>query len=372
MNTSLLTSLKGNMGFKAGEGFIPTAYNWAKPSSWPELRQMTPEGSIGVLISDKYPVFSFSVNCEGGYKVLVGQEEYSAFDSGELCVINIADLADFENTLTNYPEALALYRLTLTPVNENADITSFKCERSQESGTQEQGVLWVHLAVDGFLDSFSVSDDSDLKKVRNRDIRAITSSSGEIKVKSVYGAFNECGELSYVPVINYGNSLSKNYCSFRNCSKLSKVTLKNFIPQDMISMFQNSQALSRVIFESSNFAFLTNALNIFNECPNLDMPLFDLSSGNNLRKISCAGTSQKPMTGFKGLKVSSAAPFNQSAPQIDVSYTGMDKESLKTLFESLPQVSAGQKINITGSQGSADLTQEDIATAVNKGWEVLQ
>ena len=360
------------MGFKAGEGFIPTEYNWAKPSSWPELRQTTPEGAIGILISDKYPVFSFSVNCEGGYKVLVGQREYALFENGQQCVINIADLADFESILINYPEALTSYSLTLLPVNENADITGFKCERSQESGTQEQGVLWVHLATDCLMERFLLSDDNDTQKVRNRDLRAVTSSSGEIKVKSIYGAFNECGELSYLPVINYGNYLSKNYCSLRNCSKLSKVTLKNFTPQDTINMFYNSQALRRVIFENSNFGSLTNAFNIFGNCPNLDMAMLDLSSGDKLERITCAGTSQKPMTGFKGLKVSSAAPFTQSAPQIDVSYTGMEKENLKSLFESLPQVSAGQKINITGSSGSADLTQEDIAIAVNKGWEVLQ
>lgn len=372
MRTSLITSLKGGLRFNAACGFVSTDFNWTKPASWPELRHITPKGSLSFLLSDKYPSFAFSAEAEGGYKVLLNGEEYGTYVSGGQCALNIADIPSSAATLVIYPEALSVYVFTVSPVQENAEIKNFKCERSSDSGTQEQGLLWLHTAVSGLMDRISVSDDNDSKKVRNRIIEAITCSGEEIKVKDVYGAFNECSELKYCAPLNYEANASKNYCTFRNCSSLKKLIFRNFKPLDMINMFANTSSLEIVEFENADFSVLTSAIGAFVNADSLKMPCWDLSGAAQLKKVECRGTLQKPMNGFKNLKVSSDAPFDGSSPQIDVSYTGMDKTAVLELFDSLPQVQAGQKINIAGTPACETLSEEDLQTAVNKGWEVLQ
>lgn len=372
MRTSLITSLKGNLTFKAARGFVSTEFNWTKPASWPELRHITPKGSLGFLLSDKYPAFAFSAEAEGGYKVLLNGGDFGVYASGGQCALNIADLPSSAATLVSCPEALSVYVFTVSPVKENAEIKNFKCTRSNSSGTQEQGLLWLHSAVSGLMDRISVSDDNDSKKVRNRIIEAVTCSQEEIKVKDVYGAFNECSALKYCAPLNYMENASKNYCTFRNCSNLKRLIFRNFKPLDMINMFANMSSLETAEFKNADFSALTSAIGAFINAESLQMSRWDLSGAVQLKKVECRGTRQKPIPGFKGLKVSSSAPFNESAPQIDVSYTGMDKNAVLELFDSLPQVQSGQKINITGTPACETLSEEDLQTAVNKGWEVLQ
>ena len=137
-------------------------------------------------------------------------------------------------------------------------------------------------------------------------------------------------------------------------------------------MFANMSSLETAEFANADFSALTSAIGAFINAESLQMSCWDLSGAVQLKKVECRGTRQKPIPGFKGLKVSSSAPFNESAPQIDVSYTGMDKNAVLELFDSLPQVQSGQKINITGTPACETLSEEDLQTAVNKGWEVLQ
>jgi hypothetical protein len=65
--------------------------------------------------------------------------------------------------------------------------------------------------------------------------------------------------------------------------------------------------------------------------------ILDVSAATGLTKIGCYGDSSHFMGGFKGLRVSDQAPFDSAtAPQIDVSYTGMDRNALVQLFQDLP------------------------------------
>ena len=372
MRTSLITSLKGDLSFSPAGGFTPTDYNWAKPASWPELRHITTEGSLSFLLSDKYPRFAFSAESEDGYKVLLNGEEYGVYESGALCSAELDALPASAARLASYPEALSVYVFTVSPVKEGSEIKNFKCERSADSGTEEQGLLWLHVNVGGLMGRVSVSDDNDSKKVRNRLIEAVTSARGEIKVKDVYGAFNECSALKYCAPLNYAGTASKNYCTFRNCSALKKLTLRNFKPLDIINMFANMTDMRILEFENADFSVLTSAIGALVNAESLQMPLLDLSGADQLKKLECRGSAQKPMNGFKGLKVSSSAPFDGAAPQIDVSCTGLERNAVKELFASLPQVEGDRKINISGTPACESLSEEDLQTAVNKGWEVLQ
>ena len=63
----------------------------------------------------------------------------------------------------------------------------------------------------------------------------------------------------------------------------------------------------------------------------------DVSANNSLTKLTAKGTNATAYTGLQGITVSPSAPFNSAtAPQIDVSYTGLDRAALVNLFNSMP------------------------------------
>ena len=97
----------------------------------------------------------------------------------------------------------------------------------------------------------------------------------------------------------------------------------------------------------------------------------DLSENDNVKELDIYGTSTNRVDGLKSLKVSTEAPFDDStSPQINVSYTGLNRNALVELFNSLPTVSNGQTIDITGCTGTSSLTNDDKAIATNKGWTI--
>ena len=98
----------------------------------------------------------------------------------------------------------------------------------------------------------------------------------------------------------------------------------------------------------------------------------DDSSNSSRKVLRFYGNSTAPVRGLKGLTVSNEAPFDGASPQLNVSYTGLDRQALRQLFKSMPTVSASQVCNITGATGSADLTAEDLAIATDKGWSVVR
>ena len=91
------------------------------------------------------------------------------------------------------------------------------------------------------------------------------------------------------------------------------------------------------------------------------------------KRFIVGGSSTSRIDGLKGLLVSPEAPFDStSSPQLDVSYTGLDRMALVNLFNSMPTVTDSQVCNITGCNGAADLTAEDLAIATGKGWTVTR
>lgn len=324
-----------------------------------------------MLFCDAFALLSFRIICQGGYKVLIDGREFAVYESGALCSINIADI-DSAGTLTSYPAAYTLHTAVIIPQESAQQIVSFKCERSGQSGTEEQGILWLDCAVDTLMNAFSVSDEADSNKVRNNLLKAVTAQSGELKLKTVYAAFNNCLELEYLPPINFQGNSSRNYCSFRNCKKVKKIILRDFKPIDMIHMFYRNSELEIINWENTDFSLLTNATEGIVETEQLNMPMLDLSKAKDLTKLDCYGSKNAPLNELKGLLVSSAASFSGYAPQINIAYTGLNRAALITLFESLPIVSGGQKINISSAEGAAELTEEDLNIAITKGWEVMQ
>ena len=369
MKTTLLTSLKGNMGFKAGEGFIPTPFKWAKPSSWPELRQITPEGSISLLLCDKYPALNFSAACTGGYKVLIDDELYASYESGSLCNINIADISS-SGILAAYPEPLTLHIVKICPQNESGAISSFRCMAADTSVKEEHGILWAHFNIGGTINLYLAFSRSNMEYT-NPLLEAVTARDNLIKVSSIQETFYSCSKLKYLPVFDFSYTLSSISATFHSCGLLKEVSFKNSLLSNVYNAFNNTLEMEKINFAEPQWDKLQTASEFMVNLPKLDMPMLDLTEALILESVKCYGNSQTRMNGFKGLLVSENASFIGSSPQIKVDYTGLDRAALKALFESLPQVSAGQKISVIGTLGADELTEEDLALATDKGWEVL-
>ena len=369
MRTSLITSLKESLKFKSGCGFLPTNYNWTKPACWPELRNITPNGSISLLICDKYPYLDFSASCTGGYCVTIDGNMYALYDSGAPCHIAISDISSL-GILSDYPEALTLHTVNITPRNAGGRISSFKCFAADTGIKEEQGILWAHFNIEETINLYLAFSRSNMEYT-NPMLTAVTAKNNLIKVSSIQETFYLCSMLEYLPAFDFSHTPSSISASFYLCSKLKDINLQNTAFTNMYNSFTGAQEIEKINIFAPKWDKLQTASEFLVNLPKLNIPILDLSEADLLESVKCYGNSQTPMSGFKGLLVSNKAKFNGSAPQIKLDYTGLDKKALKSLFESLPQVYDSQKISIIGAEGTTDLTQEDIASATDKGWEVL-
>ena len=88
----------------------------------------------------------------------------------------------------------------------------------------------------------------------------------------------------------------------------------------------------RLVFANKNATEINNFLNY----DSTYSEILDLSNLNKMEKVAVNGTADRRMEGLKGLLVSPNAPFTGSSPQINASYTGLNKSALVSLFESVP------------------------------------
>lgn len=88
----------------------------------------------------------------------------------------------------------------------------------------------------------------------------------------------------------------------------------------------------RLVFANKNATEINNFLNY----DSTYSEILDLSNLSKMEKVAVNGTADRKMEGLKGLLVSQNAPFTGSSPQINASYTGLNKSALVSLFESAP------------------------------------
>lgn len=375
-----------------------------KPSDWSDIRLGCPDNSIALYAAhaadySQYDNLGFMATCVGGYNVFIDGVQYgSTYASGAQCNITWSTSGITTGDDITTPSALKAHKIWISPATAGNNITQFACRRVAASGTEQQGILWAHYNLSNkirMLGAFSSSSN-----YKNQQLVAFTAKNNSVFVDaSANSAFVSCSNLEYVPSF-YGDGVS-NYsfgATFDTCSKLKNVSLSNMKITEAYSMFNYCYDLesiqnSNVIVEFGSSSTLnnmyrdcyklksilpvayndkiTNAANYITNASNLQDTIIDASGASNLTRIGTYGTSSRFMGRLKGLRVSSSAPFNNaSSPQIDVSYTGMNRTALVQLFNDLPSVSSGQIINITGSTGASDLRASDISIATDKGWTV--
>lgn len=298
----------------------------------------------------------------------------------------------------DYPSgASKAHIIDIFPQTEGNDITAFHCVRVGSSGVEHQGVLWVHFNLSNFIDINALLRTGTTDNIQ---CKAITAKNNNIKVNNILEFCRYAENLEYVAQLTGdGTSQYSIASTFYQCYKIKQISLKNMLITQAGTAFYKCYELeeiitSNVLLQPTNDTLasaygscyklksplpttyttsLTNMNNYFTYTTGLDDIVLDVSSATNLGIIGCLGSSGRFMSSFKGLRVSSSAPFNNAtSPQINVSYTGMDRTALVQLFNDLPTVSGGQVINITGTTGSEDLTGEDVMIAANKGWTVTK
>jgi hypothetical protein len=301
---------------------------------------------------------------------------------------------DFSTINTSYgsattPESLVLHKVVVKPNTNGSTITKFRCMRTAGVTTQQtQGVLWCHFELANeinIVESFGTGGGN----IAEGRLYAITSKGDYIDVgtNSIAGMLNGAGGIRHLPLFssfNFANS------GFRGLQHLKRIRVVNWNTNNSSYVFYNSNSIEKIdirkITTSSlttnffNLNFKLKLLPFKNAIPSTtnltdvltqDEALFptklDFSNLVALTKITTMG-GNRVMRGLRGLKVSNEAPFSGSSPQINVSYTGLDRDALVELFTSLPTVTGSQILKCDHCTGTADLTEADKQIATDKGW----
>ena len=382
-----------------------------------DIRKGAENNSIVILYGENgsdYLLFGLLAKVSSGtYDVYVDDIKVgNAITSNAQFDIDFSSITTSYGT-TTYPESLTLHKVVVKPTTNGQTITLFKCMRnlSDSSADREKiGVMWYHFELTNNIDTnqlsgryatnsiyppnlFAITCKGDILHTHNTNLGNLTGGSSD------YGAYG--GQyVQYLPtlhlldnnvVIGMQNGRSVN-------STLKRIKLIND-NQVFISThaFRGNENIEQITFKNlyqctgngnCGYAFYyTNKLKVLpktfntNQATQLSYYLknnfglfptkVDVSNLTGLKIITCTGDFINNIKiNVVGLKVSSAAPFDASGTQIDVSYTNMTREALVELFNSLPTVTGTQKLACKNCLGTDDLTNEDIAIATNKGWGV--
>jgi len=379
---------------------------WKKPTDWIDIQGAALQNSIYFLVAHSAPVESGGTYTVATYPQLKVQTTVSSSGTYDVYVDGVKVATTASATVTTldwgalytagtivggfnvtHPSALTTHVVRITPTTGTNTMTAIQLD----SSISEYGILWIHFQIANAisLNTFSGSYSYNYKCAL---LEAVTSQNDELQILTGFH-FKSANSLQHLPLLIGNNTTIDCARGLNGCTSLKKIRLKN-------TKFLGNQGLANSgieVVETDNAYILCNNYTL-SGCDKLKkLPPFifegqisgtdfvvvgseleptfvDASSGSSLKGLTMNGiSSTNRADGIKGVIVSSSAPFNNSSsPQLNVSYTGMDRAALVALFNSLPTVSASQVCNITGCTGAADLTAEDIAIAVNKGWSVTR
>ena len=313
-----------------------------KPSDWSDIRVDCPENSIALYAAhsadySSYDNLGFTATCSGGYNVFIDGTQYgTTYASGAQCSITWSTSGITTGDDITTPSALKAHKIWIEPATAGNNITAFKCDRVAASGTEEQGILWAH---------FNLTNEINIENgfytastFENRILTACTAKNNKISLYSgLPYCFYYCDSLEYVPVFIASNSYRSFYGAFRYCYKLKKLTIKNLKALSVNNFFTEARSLEKLNLPNADFSKTPAMTNFLTNAANLKDTTLDARTGTLFTRLGCYGSSSYFMGGFKGLRVSNEAPFNDAiSPQINVSYTGMDRAALVQLFNDLP------------------------------------
>lgn len=377
--------------------FDPSAYGW------PDIRPAARPNAIAIMAGVKadysaYDNLGFTATCEGGYNVYIDGVQYgSTFSSGAQCSITWSQYSATTGFSVSYPEELTAHIVQIAPAVSGNNITAFACARVASSGDEAQGMIWLHYNLSNEISLNNAT--RNYPNSRNTNLIAVTAKKGIIKATNTYGFISSLSpKLAFSPNLDLTSGIA--YLADGNICGVGVKTLEikniNSTAATFSSAFANCTALEKVKFTDTETGNISNFSQLFLNCtalkelPNINYTnaanmtsfitnakslkdfVLDLSYAGNLNTFGVYGNSSNRVDGLKWLLVSQNAPFTGSSPQINVSYTGLEQNALVALFNSLPTVTSGQIINITGATGASALTAQQLAIATNKGWTVTR
>lgn len=358
--------------------------DFKKPADWSDIRLGCPDNSIALYAAHKadfseYDNIGFIANCTGGYNVFIDGVQYgTTYASGAQCNITWSTSGITTGDDITTPSALKAHKIWVSPATSGNNISLFHCSRVASSGTEQQGVLWVHFNLSNAINISSLLN-NDTNTLSGSLCQSVTAKNNIIKFIGLYCSFSRVYNLEFVPVLEADTTDVKNLYRFLQYnSKLKDITLRNLFNKNDTTGGPSFSAFQETNIENIRGNWVCSPCSyMFANCKKLkNLPIIDASQtkemenfltydvslrdtildvrdATGLKKIGCYGNSTYFMGGLKGLRVSDQAPFdNATAPQINVSYTGMSRSALRTLFTDLPTVSNGQIINVTGCTGN--------------------
>lgn len=377
-------------------GSNDVVYNkWYKPADWTDIQTGAVDNSINLLVGvvsdfSAYDNLGFKVTCVGGYDVYIDGELFGQYLSTGLCTITWSTYSATEGSTTTYPTNLITHEVSIRPTVPDTAMTKFNCERITAVTPELQGILWAYFNITNVINllyGFGVNTEV----YRNQILESVTAKNNILNVSGIGSAFRYGVILKHIPVLNGDGSTMSGDSIFSRCYVLKYINIKNIVFSSLPNAFLNDYLLEKIDFTSIAITTIgTNTLlenRALKKIPNISFTgrtdltgfitnakslfpmVLDVRGSTALTRIGCYGTATYFMTGFKGLRVSSSAPFTGTAPQINVSFTGMDRTALVQLFTDLATVT-GKTISVVGCTGTASLTAEDLAIATDKGWTV--
>lgn len=322
-------------------------------------------GSFTYGKNTDYNNLGFTATCTGGYNVYIDGTQYgTTYASGATCSITWSTSGITTGDDITTPSALKAHKIWIEPATSGNNITAFSCARVAASGEEQQGILWAHLNLSNEISLGGNSIDyteargafGRLQTYSNKLMKALTAKNNTIKISKLSSIFYNTSSLEYSAILDCSNNTISFYGALWN-SGLKSLTIKNakplsmqyfamtsdietlkFVKSDFSSVINLSGAFlnARYIKKLPDFNFSTPCVGggeaFINNCSALTNDvILDLSNCTALNKFIATSTSR-----FKGLRVSNESPFSGTAPQINVSYTGMDRSALVQLFNDLP------------------------------------
>ena len=343
--------------------FHPEDYNW------PDIRPAARPNAIVLMAGVKadysaYDNLGFVATCEGGYNVFIDGVQYGeTYASGAQCSITWSQYSATAGFSVSYPEALTAHIIQIVPASAGNNISAFKFQKVLAGEAEINGLLWLHMNLSTSINLNECFSTAEGVNYSCEKVLAFTSLDNVVKATNIRGAFRNCKDLKYIPVLDFNNSAAvPTYRVFHDCNNLKKIRLKNGVSSGFSSFAVNSFALEKV--ECENFTFRTagtnadlnftnayklkelpqsmnltdstNCSNFVTKAAALKDTYLDFSYCHKVAVLGIYGDNNYPINGLKSLLVSAFAPFTGSAPQINVSYTGLDQAALVALFNSLP------------------------------------
>ena len=301
----------------------------------------------------QYDNLGFTATCLGGYNVYIDGEQYgTTYESGATCSITWSNYMATTGESITTPSALTAHKIWVEPATSGTNITHFKM-------TDRTGLLWLHSNV---TTVFTSTANFVGGTTGSSLIKAVTAKNNVLKSKNMSTAFGKCPYLEYVPILDFDNSdVAIPYLFYSPLSyNLKKVIIRNL---KQTGTKGNSQAfvgcygLEEIVLQNSDLCWYVTLFykylyslkklpkGLYNDTGNVYATDFSSLEPTNLdfrertaaKYITINGDSTHFAGGIKSLRVSNQAPFDYATPpQINVSYTGMDRQALVQLFNDLP------------------------------------